>query len=39
MTKPTTARSVEESLVDLFRHLGIEKAHIAAGRVGLTDWQ
>src|SRR6516162_10201175 len=39
MTKPTTARSVEESLVDLFRHLGIEKAHIAAGRLGLTDWQ
>ena len=37
----TTAavRPVEECLVDLFRHLGIEKAHIAAGRLGITDWQ
>jgi SAM-dependent methyltransferase len=39
MTAPRAARPVEESLVDLFRHLGIEKAHIAAGRLGLTDWQ
>jgi SAM-dependent methyltransferase len=39
MTAPAAARPVEESLVDLFRHLGIEKAHIAAGRLGLTDWQ
>jgi SAM-dependent methyltransferase len=31
--------AVEECLVDLFRHLGIETAHIAAGRLGLTDWQ
>ena len=30
---------VEAHLVDLFEHLGIEKAHIAAGRLGLTDWQ
>ena len=32
-------RPVEACLVDLFGHLGIEKAHIAAGRLGLTDWQ
>jgi len=32
-------RPVEAHLVDLFEHLGIEKAHIAAGRLGLTDWQ
>lgn len=31
-------RPVEECLVDLFEHLGIETAHIAAGRLGLTDW-
>jgi len=37
----TTApiRPVEACLVELFQHLGIEKAHIAAGRLGLTDWQ
>jgi len=40
MTAPAApARPVEECLVDLFRHLGIDKAHIAAGRLGLTDWQ
>jgi ubiquinone/menaquinone biosynthesis C-methylase UbiE len=33
------ARPVEACLVHLFGHLGIEKAHIAAGRLGLTDWQ
>jgi SAM-dependent methyltransferase len=32
-------RPVEAHLIDLFEHLGIEKAHIAAGRLGLTDWQ
>jgi ubiquinone/menaquinone biosynthesis C-methylase UbiE len=32
-------RPVEACLVELFEHLGIEKAHIAAGRLGLTDWQ
>jgi len=32
-------RPVEAHLVDLFEHLGIEKAHIAAGRLGLTDWR
>src|ERR1700751_4681294 len=32
-------RPVEANLVDLFGHLGIEKAHIATGRLGLTDWQ
>jgi SAM-dependent methyltransferase len=39
MTAPATARPVEEHLVDLFRHLGIEKAHVAAGRLGITDWR
>ena len=34
-----TARPVEQCLLGLFRYLGIEKAHIAAGRLGLTDWQ
>src|ERR1700758_1912552 len=32
-------RPVEAYLIDLFQNLGIEKAHIAAGRLGLTDWQ
>jgi ubiquinone/menaquinone biosynthesis C-methylase UbiE len=32
-------RPVEAHLSDLFDHLGIERAHIAAGRLGLTDWQ
>ena len=32
-------RPVEACLVDLFEHFGVEKAHIAAGRLGLTDWQ
>jgi SAM-dependent methyltransferase len=32
------ARPVEACLVDLFDHLGIGRAHIAAGRLGLTDW-
>jgi len=32
-------RPVEACLVDLFEHLEIERAHIAAGRLGLTDWQ
>jgi SAM-dependent methyltransferase len=33
------ARAVEASLLDLFRHLGIERAHIAAGPPPvLTDW-
>jgi SAM-dependent methyltransferase len=35
----TVARSVEDCLVELFQQLGIEKTHIAAGRLGLTDWQ
>ena len=38
-TTTAAARPVEESLVDLFQHLGIGAAHIAAGRLGLTDWQ
>jgi ubiquinone/menaquinone biosynthesis C-methylase UbiE len=32
-------RPVEACLVDLFGQLGIEKVHIAAGRLGLIDWQ
>jgi SAM-dependent methyltransferase len=39
ITAPAPARSVEACLVDLFQHLGIEKAHIAAGRLGINDWQ
>jgi len=38
-TTTAAARPVDESLVDLFQHLGIAAAHIAAGRLGLTDWQ
>src|SRR5580693_8171025 len=32
-------RPVEAHLNDLFDHLGIGRAHIAAGRLGITDWQ
>lgn len=40
MTTPAAAaRQVEACLIDLFQHLGITEAHIAAGRLGLTDWQ
>jgi ubiquinone/menaquinone biosynthesis C-methylase UbiE len=39
VTTMAAARPVEECLVDLFRHLGIEKTHIVAGRLGVTDWQ
>jgi SAM-dependent methyltransferase len=39
VTTASAARPVEACLVDLFEHLGIERAHIAAGRLGLTDWQ
>ena len=37
----TTAAAgpVEARLVDLFQHLGIGNTHIAAGRLGVTDWQ
>jgi pimeloyl-ACP methyl ester carboxylesterase len=31
-------RSVEECIVELFDHLGIEQAHIAAGRLVRGDW-
>jgi ubiquinone/menaquinone biosynthesis C-methylase UbiE len=31
-------RPVEACLIDLFQQLGLDKAHIAAGRLGLTDW-
>ena len=29
---------VEACLIDLFQQLGLDKAHIVAGRLGLTDW-
>jgi SAM-dependent methyltransferase len=32
-------RPVEACLIDLFQHLGIGAAHIAAGRLALTDWR
>jgi ubiquinone/menaquinone biosynthesis C-methylase UbiE len=39
MATEATARPVEARLLDLFRHLGIERAHIAAGGPPvLTDW-
>ena len=31
-------RSVEQCIVELFDHLGIEQAHIAAGRLVRGDW-
>ena len=31
-------RSVEECVVELFDHLGIEQAHVAAGRLVRGDW-
>jgi hypothetical protein len=31
-------RAVEECIVQLFDHLGIERAHIAAGRLVRGDW-
>ena len=37
--KTTAARPIEACLLDLFRHLGIERAHIAAGGPPpLKDW-
>lgn len=36
--RTAAARPVEACLVELFNELGIEKAHVAAGRLGLTDW-
>jgi SAM-dependent methyltransferase len=39
MATETVARPVEASLLDLFRHLGVERAHIAAGGPPpLLDW-
>ena len=31
-------RSVEECIIELFDHLGIEQAHFAAGRLVRGDW-
>jgi ubiquinone/menaquinone biosynthesis C-methylase UbiE len=39
ITTTARARPVEASLIELFQHLGISRAHIAAGRLGITDWQ
>jgi SAM-dependent methyltransferase len=39
MATETAARPIESRLLDLFRHLGIERAHIAAGGPPpLLDW-
>jgi ubiquinone/menaquinone biosynthesis C-methylase UbiE len=34
-----SARSVEACLIELLQHFGIARAHVAAGRMGLTDWE
>jgi pimeloyl-ACP methyl ester carboxylesterase len=34
----TGVGAVEASLIDLFQHLGIDRAHIAAGRLQRSDW-
>src|SRR5205814_4171450 len=31
-------RAIEDCLVDLFQHLGIDRAHIAAGQQVASDW-
>jgi hypothetical protein len=36
-TEPSSA--VGTALDNLFQHLGIERAHVAAGHLVLTDWQ
>ena len=37
--KTTAAHPIEDCLLDLFRHLGVEQAHIAAGGPPpLKDW-
>lgn len=33
------APAVEARLIELFQYLGIARAHVAAGRMGLTDWR
>jgi len=33
------ARPVEACLIELLQHLGIGAALVAAGRLGITDWQ
>jgi SAM-dependent methyltransferase len=38
MAIEAASRLVGVALDDLFQHLGIERAHIAAGRFVLTDW-
>ncbi len=39
MATETAARPIEACLLDLFRHLGIERAHVAAGGPpSLLDW-
>jgi hypothetical protein len=30
--------AVEARVIELFQHLGIEQAHIAAGRLVQSDW-
>src|SRR3954470_15890210 len=31
-------RAIEDCLVDLFQHLGVDRAHIAAGQQVASDW-
>jgi SAM-dependent methyltransferase len=38
VTTPAAARPVEACLIDLFQHLGITEAHIAAGQMVRNDW-
>jgi pimeloyl-ACP methyl ester carboxylesterase len=38
MTTTAATRPVEACLVELFQHLGIERAHIVAGRMVRSDW-
>jgi pimeloyl-ACP methyl ester carboxylesterase len=38
VTTAAAARPVEACLIDLFQHLGVDADHIAAGRLGVTDW-
>jgi SAM-dependent methyltransferase len=34
-----TPGAVDACLIELFQHIGISQAHLAVGRLGLTDWQ
>ena len=38
MAIEAASRTIGAALNDLFQHLGIDRAHLAAGRLVLTDW-